>query len=89
MSKGEKNGYQCPNLACGFLLVTMDVDDGVTPMTKRCPKCSYTAHSMFYRIDQSLPHDGEWYSRKPNRSDSHDMREHLRLGGLDYREVPA
>lgn len=87
MSKGQKNGYQCRNPRCGHLLITIDLDDGVTPMMKRCPTCGEMATSLFYRIDQSLPIEGYWYRPKSTRGMSREMRQHVEQGGLDYRDA--
>jgi hypothetical protein len=50
MAKDQINGYQCPT--CGAVTVTIDVDDGATPMMLRCrktPGCEGVAQSMWKR----------------------------------------
>lgn len=84
MSKGQKNGYLC---GCGHLHVTLDLDDGVTPMFTRCPKCGGRAVSQWYRIDQSLPVAGYWFKPKSTKGMSRAMRDHVANGGLDYRDA--
>lgn len=85
MSKGEKNGYRCES--CGHLHVTIDLDDGTTPMLMSCPKCGGRSVSQFYRIDQSLEAAGCWYKAKIKRTMSSAVKEHIRLGGLMHRMI--
>ena len=85
MSKGDRNGYQCQNPKCGHVLLTIDLDDGVTPMMKRCSKCNSPAFSMWYRNVPEGPTEGYWYRPRSTRGMSPEMRDHVEQGGLDYR----
>lgn len=90
MSKGKKNSYTCQ--ACAGQIITVDIDDGVTPFALDCRAkkgCNGIMYSAFYRVDQSLPAQFEWF--KPVSLKGYDaaMREHIRLGGLDIRAAQS
>lgn len=63
--QGKKNRYTCPK--CGWSIVTVDRDEGVTPMFIRCEgkQCDAgtfpAAASSCYRVDQALVPSHEWY----------------------------
>lgn len=86
--KGQKNNYKCQK--CNGAIVTVDVDDGVTPFAIDCratEDCDGLMYSSFYSNQQSLPAQYEWF--KPENFDGYapDMQEHFRKGGLDIRPV--
>lgn len=92
MPKGKINTYTCPH---GHVTVTKDIDDGVTPFMLRCRQkadngkhnCTEFAQSSFYRADQSLTPEYEWYKPTSLKGLSPAMKEHVKMGGLDIREV--
>src|SRR5574343_971923 len=94
MKLERRNAYFCKN--CRKVTITVDVDEGVTPMFIKCPFCGEMANSFMYQIpgcmrfDFSkgigiLPADYEWY--KPAKDDKiakYEM-EHVSRGGLLMR----
>ena len=93
MSYQEKiNVFICSK---GHKTVTIDTDDGVTPMMLRCRQrdddgkhnCTEMACSSFYKVDQILKPDYEWY--RPSSFKGYDVntKEHLKLGGLLLRKI--
>ena len=88
MSKGKKNRYTCQE--CGGQIITIDVDEGVTPFTIACratPGCDGMMCSCFYSIPQHLAAQYEWVRPKSLKGYDASMREHIRLGGLVLREI--
>ena len=89
MAKGEKNSYTCQ--VCGKSIVTIDIDDGVTPFMLACratPGCAGIMRSGFYvAVDQSAEPDYEWFMPKSFKGYSREMVEHLKKGGLDIRKA--
>lgn len=93
VSKGKKNAYRCQK--CGLVIVTEDIDEGVTPFTLRCRAtkgCEGRMESMFYRIPQELVAHFEWY--RPDSEESLTLPQsaltHVGLGGLLLRpRAPA
>lgn len=93
MSKGKKNVYVCQS--CKKSIVTIDIDEGVTPFMIDCEAtkdCKGTMYSSFYGDDcQSLVPEFEWY--KPTCFDQYPeeyreaMMEHVNDGGLDIRRI--
>jgi hypothetical protein len=89
MAKDQINGYQCPT--CGAVTVTIDVDDGATPMMLRCrktPGCEGVAQSMWYRVPSDIGEpEWEWFrpSKAATRRMDAGMRDHIERGGLDLR----
>lgn len=90
MSKGKKNMYVCQT--CGYKIVTVDIDEGVTPFMIGCKRenCDGDMYSFFYRINPLLEPTYEWY--KPNLEDYSEehrelMRNHIENGGLDIRKI--
>lgn len=86
-SKGKINIYKC---ASGHNNITINADEGVTPMIISCREknCGKNATSMFYNVRQDLKPRFEWYrppaSKKLNRYEA----EHVNQGGLLLREIP-
>ena len=88
MSKGEKNGYTCQK--CNGQIITVDIDDGVTPFIIGCRAtkgCDGLMYSAFYSIPQSLPAQYEWFKPKKLKGYDAAMREHIRKGGLGMRKI--
>lgn len=83
---GKINVYRCP---VGHDLVTINVDEGVTPMFKSCIKCGKQAASMGYpAFVQHLTPTHEWYKPKfPERLSDPGLRQHCMQGGLLIRFV--
>lgn len=88
--KGRVNGYGCRNKACRHVMVTVDVDDGVTPFMVGCPRCGADAVSFMYPT-QGCPSaeqaTHEWYA--PDEAERKGMTcaelEHAERGGLFLR----
>lgn len=91
--KGMINTYTCPS---GHVTVTIDTDEGTTPMMLRCRQradngqhnCTEMATSAWYRCDQSLTPEYEWYKPTSLNGFSRDMKEHIKMGGLELRKLP-
>lgn len=89
------NAYLCTS--CYLCFVTVDVDDGVTPMFLSCRHCSGRMQSAMYasvntwpRKLHNRPADGVWY--KPKRMERRRMKrefpamfQHVSKGGLILR----
>jgi DNA-directed RNA polymerase subunit RPC12/RpoP len=85
---GKKNVYKCSE--CDNSFVTIDRDPGVTPFTTTCRRCNKAlAYSSFYRVDQNLEPEFEWYYPGPeeifNLSPGAFM--HVMQGGLLLRPL--
>ena len=65
MSLMKNNLYRCQE--CGFIVVTIDKAEGVTPFMIGCrsKKCQGEMYSSFYSCGQSLRATYEWYH--PNK----------------------
>lgn len=88
MSKGKKNSYTCQG--CNGQIITIDVDEGVTPFAIPCRAkegCKGLMFSAFYRIPQFLPAQYEWFKPTSLKGYGREMKEHIRKGGLDLRKV--
>lgn len=88
--KGRVNGYGCRNAHCRHVMVTVDVDDGVTPFMVGCPKCGGQAYSFFYPTKGCPPAEDathEWYA--PDAEERKELTkaelEHADQGGLFLR----
>lgn len=89
---GKKNLYACT--MCKHFIITIDVDNGVTPFMIRCKRkgCKGTMQSAFYKplpaLLQMKEPDFEWYrkTQKELVDVSEDAREHASKGGLFLRE---
>lgn len=86
----QKNVYTCRE--CGHHFVTVDRDDGTTPFMTKCQvlECQGGAQSSFYRVDQSLTPQFEWY--RPDAAEitymlNSNAREHVSKNGLLLRPV--
>lgn len=87
---GRKNIYICQK--CHRHIVTVDIDDGVTPFMLICratKDCNGDMYSTFYNAPQNLPPDFEWFKPKSLKGYSPEMRDHIKRGGLDIRPAPS
>ena len=98
MKLERRNAYFCKE--CRKVTITVDVDEGVTPMFIECPHCDrQMATSFMYQLPgcmrydftkgiSILPADYEWY--KPDEKEtlmlSKAEAEHVFKGGLLMRE---
>lgn len=95
----RKNAYFCKK--CRKVTITVDVDEGVTPMFILCPDCRKQATSMMYQLPlcmrteftpnggiTELPAQFEWY--RPDKKEieklSKGEKEHVKQGGLLMRK---
>lgn len=87
------NVYTCKS--CGHQIVTIDIEEGVTPFMIDCKICKKDATSSFYRVPEGLVPTHEWY--KPtvkelkklyghNANLLMNMKDHVKSGGLDLRK---
>jgi len=89
--KNRVNAYDCP--ACGKPTVTIDADEGVTPMFVACRatvNCnSNFANSRMYENCNGLIPEWEWYkpAKGEIRSMESDMKRHIEMGGLCIRAL--
>ena len=92
---GAKNIYLCDH--CGYEIVTVNVDEGTTPMLIACQvktgspevRCHGTMCSVWYRVSQDTRPTHEWYQPSPKwaRRKGEAMLDHVRRGGLVLREI--
>lgn len=91
----RKNIYTCP---VGHHTVTVDVDEGVTPFMLRCRQraadgkhnCTEMAQSHFYRLtstEMMMEPEYEWFKPMSLKGLSPEMKEHIRMGGLELRKI--
>ena len=82
---GRKNAYECES--CGYYIVTIDRDPGVTPFMVKCENCGGMASSKFYRVQEYLSPTHQWY--RPDSLAGIDTRyyDHLERGGLILRAI--
>ncbi|KKN41478.1 hypothetical protein LCGC14_0722920 [marine sediment metagenome] len=86
---GRENFYICG--ACGGIMVTVDVDEGTTPMLTDCRAggCTGLAQSGWYEPKPvgAGAVKWEWYlpSKKETRGLSTETKLHCSLGGLLLR----
>lgn len=93
--RGRKNIYHCP--ACGGETVTIDVDEGITPMFLACRaagdvgQCKGRAVSAMYQVDPDIKPAWEWFrpSLKNARRKGPDVLDHVQHGGLLLRPMAA
>lgn len=88
--QGKLNVYRCP--ACNANTITIDRDEGVTPMFLACRAtidCDGRAVSSMYQVDQSLVATYEWYrpTMKNARRQGPDVLDHVKRGGLMLRKI--
>lgn len=92
MEKDRRNIYTCDE--CFGQIVTLDVDEGVTPMFLRCratPKCEGNMSSAMYpkRLPIKYKPTYEWYkpTGKAFKKLNSGMKDHVERGGLDLRPI--
>ena len=86
------NVYTCPK---GHKTVTIDTDEGVTPMKLMCRQkdddgkhnCTEWASSAWYNCDQSQKPEYEWYRPASLKGLNQGEKEHVELGGLLLRKL--
>lgn len=91
--KGRKNIYRCPD--CGGETITIDVDDGTTPMFLACRasgdigQCRGRAVSSMYEVDPDVEPKWEWY--RPSLTNAWrkgpEVLDHVERGGLLLRPI--
>lgn len=89
---GKVNQYLCEQ--CGHRTTTINAVAGTTPFLITCRAvggCDGMARSQFYRVDQQLRPDYEWYRPEGKELKKLDAptRDHVRLGGLVLRKLDA
>ncbi len=94
MSDDKKRRLNIYSHACGFWLLSEDLDQGVTPFGMPC-QCGGDMHSHFYSVAgvleeglaQIMKAHIVWY--KPDDAEvsrmTPAMQEHVGLGGLQFR----
>lgn len=90
--RGKINIYTCP---AGHTTVTIDIDEGVTPMMIRCTKkaedgkhnCTEFARSAWYHCNQALTPEYVWYKPAFLNGLNKDEKEHVTKGGLLLRKI--
>lgn len=84
---GKKNIYTCER--CHGHIVTVDIDDGVTPFMIACcarPRCNGMMKSSMYRVfDQGMAASHEWYRPGPTANLKPGEIDHVMRGGLLLR----
>jgi hypothetical protein len=87
-SKPRINSYDCPR---GHSTVTIDVDEGVTPMFLNCRtvNCGLQARSSFYHVPVGLKPEFEWYKPTDIKKLNPAEKEHVNKGGLLIRKIKA
>lgn len=99
--KGRINVYACtPPLSpsssmkggCGYWIVTIDREAGVTPMFVKCGHCGGTASSRMYKVGPGLEPTHEWFRPSsavdlPEDRTLKGVEDHLRHGGLLLRPI--
>lgn len=88
---GKKNIYTCDK--CFGHIVTVDVDQGVTPFMLKCRAtlfCDGVMQSSMYRVfDQRMKAAFEWYRPCVLELVPENARDHVAKGGLLLREAGA
>lgn len=87
---GRLNAYMC--IRCRSVIVTEQIDEGVTPITIRCRanvECGGEMMSRFYRLPENAPPvSHEWY--KPGMDEykgmSRALQEHVQKNGCLLRK---
>ncbi len=83
------NTYSCTN--CGYKMITINRDEGTTPFMIECDKCGSDSYSCWYRCDQNLEPQYEWYkpmtTSERKKLTSEDVKDHVSQGGLLFRKL--
>ena len=86
--QGKKNIYTCEE--CREHIVTIDIDEGVTPYMTSCrctPACRGMMKSSMYRVDQLMRPSWEWFHPASFDGLSAHTEEHVAKGGLVLRRA--
>ena len=96
-SEGKINAYRCLGSSvmfpkgksggCGYRMVTIDRETGVTPFLTQCPNCQGEAQSSMYRVPAGLQPTHEWYRPDSLEGLPPHSRDHVLKGGLLLREI--
>ena len=89
MPEQKINAYDCA--ACGGTIITVDIDDGVTPFMITCrakEKCGGNMYSRFYSRTGALLPGWEWYTPTDGEKSKLDpyTLQHVNDGGLLLRQ---
>jgi hypothetical protein len=93
-SEARRNAYVCRK--CVGVIVTVDRDEGVTPMFLRCratKDCTGQMVSCMYRVNEvmKIPPEPTWEWYAPNHAERRkltpEMLDHVEKGGLLIREI--
>jgi hypothetical protein len=95
MSTGKKNAYICP---FDHITITIEVDDGTTPMLLRCRQksddgkhaCTEMARSSWYNLtpsQEAMDPEYEWYKPNSGHVLNKQEKDHVRKGGLLLRKI--
>ena len=87
MTQGGINQYTCKG--CGERIITIDKDEGTTPMQLACRAtvgCGGSMVSSMYRVNQAMKPTHEWY-KPAHKIKNPAMREHVKMGGLMIRRI--
>ena len=82
MAEGEKNAYVCS--ACGHIMVTIDLEDGTTPMFLSCDESGKRSTSAFYNVPAGMAPAFAW--KKPDKSEFKKFRAEVREAVRDHVE---
>jgi hypothetical protein len=79
---------------CGYWIVTIDREAGVTPMFVKCGQCGGMATSRMYKVGLGLEPTHEWYRPTsaedlPEGYSLASVADHLANGGLLLRPIGA
>lgn len=99
--KGRVNVYACtpspiPSSTmtggCGYWIVTIDREAGVTPMFVKCGHCGGMATSRMYKVGHGLEPTHEWFrptseADLPKGYSVESCSDHLSNGGLLMRPI--
>jgi hypothetical protein len=86
--RNEKNVYECES--CHGQIVTVNADDGTTPYMVRCrvtSGCMGFMASHFYRVDQTLEAQHEWFKPTSLSGYNQATQTHIEKGGLLLRKI--
>jgi hypothetical protein len=89
-NEGRKNLYQCERDP-SHLIVTVDLEAGVTPFLIECERCKEEGHrasmkSAMYHLHAMTVATHEWYRPDSLAGFSRWTRDHLEKGGLILRK---
>lgn len=84
----RRNCYTCTVDKCGWFVITVDADEGVTPMFIECRRCGGDARSSFYRVADWMRNatpNAEWRKEMPASYTKFERKisaEYAQKGGL-------